>query len=318
MKTNRINISLAFAISLFFVSCEKEIEFKGEETAPRLVLNAIITPNEPLTAMLGKSVFFLHDTTGASYGCPENAQMSLYVNGNLFETLSSNGDTFSSSYIPFVGDTIRLTASAPDFDDVEATTFAIPDAPSFSCNTVLEHFGTPSYVIGDTVYYYIHAKGQIILDLYDTNPNSRDCYYISIVESDCYDIQQLTFSDPVFENINEPVLDEIYSSSRPIFTDKIFDGSHYQLKIPFDISTISSTEYTAETEFEIVLEHIDMNLYEYYKTLFIAGKEDISLLSEPVHVHSNVNGGYGIVAGQNCDTIKIKVSDNQLSTRVPR
>lgn len=311
MKINRINIILAFAISLFFASCEKEIKFKGDVTASRLVLNSIVTAGEPLTATLGKSVFFMYDTAGASYGCPENAQMSLYVNGNFVETLSANGDMFSGSYTPSVGDTIRLTATAPDFDDVEATTMAIPDAPSFTYNTVLEHFETSSYIIDDTVYYCIAAKGQIIIDLYDTNPNGRDCYYISIIESDFYDIQKFTFNDPIFENINEPVLDEIYSTSRPFFSDKIFDGSQYQLKIPFVISSINNTEYTSEAEFEIVLEHIDMNLYEYYNTLYVANSDDYGPLSEPAHIHSNVNGGYGIVAGQNCDTIIIKVSQER-------
>ena len=184
-------------------------------------------------------------------------------------------------------------------------------AGSLTYNTVLEHFETSSYIIDDTVYYCIAAKGQIIIDLYDTNPNGRDCYYISIIESDFYDIQKFTFNDPIFENINEPVLDEIYSTSRPFFSDKIFDGSQYQLKIPFVISSINNTEYTSEAEFEIVLEHIDMNLYEYYNTLYVANSDDYGPLSEPAHIHSNVNGGYGIVAGQNCDTIIIKVSQER-------
>lgn len=312
MKTNKINILFILAATLLFSSCEKEIKFKGEETASRLVVNAIATAGEPLNANVGRSVFFLNDNGDSeNFHCPDNAYMSLYVNGNLVETLTADGNQFSSSYVPSAGDTIRLTASAPDFDDVEASTLAIPDAPSFTFNTVVEKLKFSSYIKDDTVYYWFYATGDVIIDLYDTHPGNRDCYNIRVIESKFYEHQKITYDDPVFENFNEPFLDEIYSSTRPFFTDKIFDGSHYQLTIPFDLYSIDTTEYITEAGFEIVLDHIDRNLYEYYNTLYTANQDEVGLLSEPVHVHSNVDGGYGIVAGRNCDTIKVRFEHDE-------
>ncbi|MBR5055786.1 MAG: DUF4249 family protein, partial [Bacteroidales bacterium] len=54
----KITLLLMFAAA-FAVSCTKEIEFKGDETASRLVLYSLATPGEPLAADLSCSVFFL-------------------------------------------------------------------------------------------------------------------------------------------------------------------------------------------------------------------------------------------------------------------
>ena len=52
--------SLAVVVSLFTTSsCEKEIEFRGEETAPRLVLYSLSEPGQRLMADVSSSVFFL-------------------------------------------------------------------------------------------------------------------------------------------------------------------------------------------------------------------------------------------------------------------
>ena len=116
--------------------------------------------------------------------------------------------------------------------------------------------------------------------------------------------QTITCDDPIFENMSGSLIEDIYSSSRDIFIDKIFDGSHYEIKIPFEVETKSDTIYHNEAEFEIILEHIDLDLYKYYNTLY-AEQENPGFFSEPVQIHSNVEGGYGIVAGRNCETIKV-------------
>jgi hypothetical protein len=51
---------ILLAISaILLASCEKEIEFNGEQTDPKLVVNSIVGTNEPVKAYISKSYFFL-------------------------------------------------------------------------------------------------------------------------------------------------------------------------------------------------------------------------------------------------------------------
>ena len=74
-------ILLAFSF-IFLTSCEKEIEFNGEHTAPRLVINSLIEAGQPVSARIGKSIFFLDNDNDMQ--CPDDMVATLTVNGNLY------------------------------------------------------------------------------------------------------------------------------------------------------------------------------------------------------------------------------------------
>ena len=51
--------ALALIIAIMMASCEKEIEFKGDHTDSRLVINSIVDPGQRVKAHISKSYFFL-------------------------------------------------------------------------------------------------------------------------------------------------------------------------------------------------------------------------------------------------------------------
>ena len=55
---NNILAFITIATAIFLTSCEKEIEFKGEQTDSKLVINSIVETGQPVKARISKSVFF--------------------------------------------------------------------------------------------------------------------------------------------------------------------------------------------------------------------------------------------------------------------
>ena len=49
MKTNILTL-IAIITAILLTSCEKEIEFNGEQIDPKLVINSIVEPGQPVKA----------------------------------------------------------------------------------------------------------------------------------------------------------------------------------------------------------------------------------------------------------------------------
>ena len=136
---------ILLAISaILLASCEKEIEFNGEQTDPKLVINSLVEPGQPVSAAISKSFFFLDND--ANTIAPDNLVATLYVNGNLIGEMTPHYDTiisydiwdpndpnlghvqkvYTHEYCPVEGDIVKITATANGFDEVEGATSALP------------------------------------------------------------------------------------------------------------------------------------------------------------------------------------------------
>ena len=111
-------------------SCEKEIEFTGEMTDSKLVINSVVRSGHRAEAFVSKSYFFLDNQANTT--APDDLVASLYVNGNLLGEMTPHYDTvvsydiwdpnnpnlgrvqkvYTYDYCPAVGDIIKITASA--------------------------------------------------------------------------------------------------------------------------------------------------------------------------------------------------------------
>ena len=130
---------IAITSCLLLSSCEKQIEFNGEQTDPKLVINSIVGTDEPVKAYISKSYFFLDYDENTQ--APDDLVASLYVNGNPIGELTPSADTIWHNYemnayqlVPYLfndyrpqeGDIVQIKASANGYDDVEGTTSALP------------------------------------------------------------------------------------------------------------------------------------------------------------------------------------------------
>ena len=324
---------LAMTLGLL-TSCEKEIEFKGEQTDPKLVINSLVEPGQPVKASISKSYFFL-DTPDTS--APDDVVVSLYVNGNYIGEMTKQFDTvywddyqydemgnelpdyyietsFVNDYCPAVGDIIKIKASANGFDDVEATTSPLPNTVEAQLDMEVTWFQESYGWTGEDSMLYISATMDLTITIIDPNPGQSDDFkiYIERFKSDPDSRSHIYWSaeydDPVFGSAlpNNDFIDMSDLETRPegVFSDVLFDGRSYHVKFT-EVYVEMVVDEPLDPDFfrlPVRVEHLSK---EYYNYLFTCDQGDVSmqLWAEPIQTYSNVTNGYGLVAGRDVHTL---------------
>ena len=324
---------LAMTLGLL-TSCEKEIEFKGEQTDPKLVINSLVEPGQPVKASISKSYFFL-DTPDTS--APDDVVVSLYVNGNYIGEMTKQFDTvywddyqydemgnelpdyyietsFVNDYCPAIGDIIKIKASANGFDDVEATTSPLPNTVEAQLDMEVTWFQESYGWTGEDSMLYISATMDLTITINDPNPGQSDDFkiYIEQFKSDPDSRSHIYWSaeydDPVFGSAlpNNDFIDMSDLETRPegVFSDVLFDGRSYHVKFT-EVYVEMVVDEPLDPDFfrlPVRVEHLSK---EYYNYLFTCDQGDVSmqLWAEPIQTYSNVTNGYGLVAGRDVHTL---------------
>lgn len=330
-------IAAFFAMmSCSLVSCEKEIEFNGEQIDPKLVVNSVVEPGQPVKAYIGKSIFFL-DNEGNTQA-PDDLVATLYVNGNRIGELTRQPDTiwtgseyvdmdsvkpvykiissFVSNYCPNKADLVKITASANGFDDVEGVTSPLPNNVEWgvsNCETIYWESSTYEGHSGDSITS-ISAFLDLGIEISDPNPGQIDYFRIGTDDEDhsygdgnnAFGIHVI-YDDPVFgATVSENDYIDINAlESRPegVFTDQLFDGRSYLIKLRLYVYLYKDGHIDPSFfQAPIILEHLGKEYY-YYLNTCEQGDEIMQFFSEPVQTYTNVTNGYGIVGGCSVDTL---------------
>ena len=328
MKKNLLSILCLAAL----VSCTKEIEFKGEQIEPKLVINSLVDPGQPVKANISKSVFFL-DTNNDTQA-PDDLVATLYVNGNRIGEMTPYLDTtftetgwylpelneykiikvYTHDYCPSEGDVVTIKASANGFDDVKGSTSALPNAVTWhfgDYQTILWNVDFEDYE-GDTIWTIM---GQLELTVEVTDPNLRQTDYFRILmesqnnsDYESGNIYYITtsYDDPVFGATvsNDDFIDlDIQTMPAGVFTDMLFDGKSYQIKMPIYIYvTIRDGIIPDSFSVPFSMEHLSKEYY-YYLNTCEQSDEVMQFFTEPIQTYTNVEGGFGIVGGRAVDTL---------------
>lgn len=322
------------------VSCEKEIEFKGEQTDPQLVINSLVEAGQPVEASISKSVFFLdnENTTQA----PDDVTASLYVNGNLIGQMTPRLDTvwdyntyeydeqgnpyhpyrlatvFVNDYRPQEGDIVKISATANGFDEAEGATSPLPN--SMTCTFVNSKVTDWSSFYSDwgeeyetDSMFYASYQLEVTLEITDPNPGKTDYFRIransgSHDEFPNYASYFAEYNDPIFTSLASTDNDfvdfsDLNLSPEGVFTDVLFDGRSYQLKMPFTVSIRKSDDFDPDF-FRIAfsVEHLSKEYYNYLNTRD-QGELGFQIWAEPIQTYSNVTNGFGVVAGRTAETL---------------
>ena len=334
MKTNILTL-ITIATAILLTSCEKEIEFNGEQSDPKLVVNSLVEPDQRVKAYISKSYFFL-DTPNTT--APDDLVASLYVNGNLVGEMIPFMDTvwgmweddyycfpaYYNDYRAQDGDIIQITATANGFDEVEGSTSPLPQVAD--CQMDVEvicwsgwyqhayNFDTQEYE-EDSIW---DVLGQLELTFTITDPNPGKTDYFRLIANggkghygmNWYYIG-FDYDDPIFgASVSENELIDISDlDTRPegVFTDLLFDGGTYRLKV------MVSFECTVAEEFDpdfftvpFMLEHLSKEYYNYINTCD-QGDVALQIWAEPIQTYSNVTNGFGIVAGKAVNTKRLEL-----------
>ena len=332
MKTKYLNIIFLGILTACFSGCINELEFNGEVTKPYLVMNGYVTPDSVVKVHLTKSKFFLQ--SDETFTFVTNATVKLYVNNSEKETMPYTGEGYyTSTYKPLVGDIIKIVASNSEFSNVNSTIEVLNPSVILSVdssNHVYQRNYQITYesinggpYIADTVGYSVNEEFDFKIKFKDEVDEIN--YYrinfnlINYYENDSTSTEMLyTYSDDIVFTNGQETSDiigiEDYSSNYYEFSDELFNGKEYSMKMSYHLYTNYYTDedylqwntnnkVPLRRELYVTLHSISKAYFLYLKTR-AASSNEMDFFSEPVQVYSNIMGGLGILGSYSSSTYK--------------
>lgn len=317
---------LLFTLVGCLVACEKDIDFKGSISAPKMVLNSLLTPDSVASVQLSQSRFVLGEET--PYKRISNAEVSMFVNGTFKEKLLHTGDgNYKGIYYPKSSDDIKIEVTKGGYDYVFAETI-IPNIPNvavtdsiLTINKVIEDYPyEPNSVIETTSYdlkfnltltdaaneenyYYIKGKryyrnqvtGQVIEDPLDIELSE-------VLKKNKFDNED--FFQDIFGDDDIGDIDNLFHDRFIDGKDIVFDFSFQGLIDSHVVTNGEEWDDSRRNKFTIgymiEIGEISKDYYDYMVSAQRAlNAEEGGFLTEPVKIHSNINNGIGILGSYN-------------------
>lgn len=279
---NKIIFSLPF-LAVIFVSCLKEIEYKGEGKDPVLVLNGVTDTDSTFKINLERSFFFLSNEPSSDKLIKSGASLKL-TNLNTGEVFSMNAPTYENVYeFPFVtpeNTKFKIEISHPDYKSISAEMTTISKVNLTSVDT-------SSYTTQDGL------RKKAILKWKD--PVGENYYFIRVSQYDPkYEYVYDTYfasSDPSVNNANTPGINGQQEFDEAIFSDVLFEGQDKSFELNFWTYIADSIQNQPIYTYQLMT--MNKETYLYYQSAKKHLNSD-PFLSEPIKVYSNIENGFGI------------------------
>lgn len=305
MKHTHLPFVLLFLACFTLGGCEKVIDVNTLDIDPYVAVVSTCESGQPVRARISLSRFFLDE----GHTFVDYASAQLEVNGTLLPTPLTHDSlgVYSISHRPTAGDTMTLHVAVPGHDDLTAGC-RVPYRPKATMSDLdYSDVGTDFYYdeyYDDTLYY---NTGDFTFKINLTDPADEHNYYMLVVESRYLDTTYTTNWTPIYSTINDELLNPTdassimdilggYSDNEFYFTDELINGKTHSISV--------SVNYEISQRFRVRLASLSRDLYLYRRTLSKSRDAD-GFFSEPVQIHSNINGGIGIFGAQTSQLIDI-------------
>ena len=316
-----------FVLGLLMVSCVRDVEIDLEDLPDRIVLNASVCPGKEVRAHLSKTWFIMDSIP--DFDLPD-ANVRVYIN-DKFQGFMRNDDIRGDSIslpgqyvLPgcFVkqGDRLRIEADTDGYEPVSGETRIPGRARIYKVDTLsyrssayyAEHLRFSVKIGVETDYYYRLIVEQIL----DFRKGDSTRTVTSFRSLDGYSWYYSGFSvdyeDPVFQSFGgSPITNQMDGRyCMGVFTGKDMTNTD-AIKV-----SVSPVEYSYESDTLSRVVHYDVRLLsiseDYYRYMKIMrgysitiGDANFGALIEPADTYSNVENGFGIVAGYQEDKLRI-------------
>lgn len=275
-------------------SCTKELPFEGKGKKPLLVLNCILVNHEPFQVNIARSVFFLSNQ-GASSPAISDAVVTLtnVTTGEIF-VLNQGAD---GDYIfPFdvaPNTTYKIVVTHPDYPTISSELTTVSDI-------VMDDVDTSSVQISN----YEREKRFV----YQFNDLPGSNFYIAVFRRPVLDWQTgdtlQTYgygysTDPSNDDGSVNTAADIAYEPRLFFNDELFSNQYKNFEVR---ERIYNYDDSVNTGYEFTLINATEDTYKYFKS---APKNlQANPLADPVKVHNNILGGYGIFGSISYSTVE--------------
>lgn len=286
---------------LLFISCTKEVEVELPEFTPSLVVSSLFTSDSILKISLNKTQpIFDNRATNIT-----NASIFLFEDEIIIDTFFLDETVYRSKIFPKPNKDYSFKINTPEFKNVYGNDL-LPNKPVLT--TLFFKDSITRGIEGELVS---QAKIKINDDILENNYYELEmlAYLINPItrEHYLYEIFYDTNNDFVLEN--EGLL-SLYPRFL-VFSDELFNGSVYELKINYNTPTFFLENEIKPIDYKLIvkLRAVSKNYYEYRKRIIIHVDNQYSDIwdgvGEPVNMFTNIKNGYGIFAGYNqvIDTI---------------
>jgi len=270
------------ALSVVLSSCEKEIDYQIPNPGDKIVVSSRLESGKEPVFYISTSVYSM---------LAQNPKTSDIFSAKLFtddpnspfelqSQLDSNNSFdplyfYTTTHLVSAGKNYRLEVSAPGLEPVSAQT-TVPEI------TALEN------VRFDTVTRDLRFS-------FTDNANKANFYYIELQAADLEYNLWFSTVDPsleFFEFSEDPFGgdgDGRSYGSEAFLDDDQFNGQRKEVNLRIE-------EFNTDGQFYVYLYSISESFYRFRLTR-AAGDFSGGFFSEPVQLFSNVQGGYGIMAG---------------------
>lgn len=285
---------------MFSESNEQKIALSGEISA---LTNPLVNLSRTITLLDLDSVYFL-----------DEASVELLTENDSYSMTSiGNGYYRAEGFLTQAGETYTINCSANNLPPASATIYVpeLPDMSSLTYSVDEEFIMHLSLNIADPAelddYYSFFLAGWQTQHRYSYDSERIETIDTMIV----YGKYHINMRDSVMEytegyrSFNE-VDDNNRWGSEFFFSDRLINGSSYQLSI--DISLLN-TYNDSIPEIEFHFNKRDEHFFSYFISLMRYDPYPDLPVMQPVHIYSNIDGGFGLLTGSAKFTYVIDASE---------
>ncbi|MDR2414553.1 MAG: DUF4249 domain-containing protein [Odoribacteraceae bacterium] len=299
-------------------ACEKVNEYTGPLPDLKLVLYSFIQPDSMVRVDARVTRYFSSETSER----PKNFTGEVYLNGQLAGALRQviyspwqPTVQYVADVFPRPGDRVQVVARADGLQEARGEVTLPLESVPIRVDTLL--VGTMGQI--EQVRYAITI---------DDKARERH-YYRLVIETETYDRvgdeRYSVSSTYSFNPENDPLLvggnntwlnEDVVPNRYRVFTNETFEGEGYTLRVSAGARNTYRLEYDLNgeriTQWQVMRHHvklarIDEDTYLHLKSLMLLEMEQNVM--EPVQVHSNVQGGVGIIGHACYSTVSFEMPE---------
>ena len=277
-----------FVLGLLMVSCVRDVEIDLEDLPDRIVLNASVCPGKEVCAHLSKTWFIMDSVPDFELS---DAKVRVYVNDE-FQGLMRNDDL-------------------PE-DSIHSRIYEV-DTLSYRSSACYAEYLRFSVKIGVETDSYYRLIVEQILDFRKGDSTRTVTSFRSLGGySWYYSGFSVDYEDPVFQSFGgSPITSQmdgrycmgVFRGEDLVNTNAI-KVSVFPVEYSYESDTLSM-----DVHYDVRLLSISEDYYRYMKIMrgysITIGDANFGALIEPADTYSNVENGFGIVAGYQEDKLRI-------------
>ncbi len=302
------------------VSCEKAVDFRGEEQSPVIVVTSVPEPDTTISLRVTYSRFFL---AGGDFRPVAHATVSVAANGNSYAGVY-NGSRYNVPYTVQQGDSLSLVLRIPQSDTVLTASTRVPFRPqavskgvsgrnlrfSLSDRPGERNYYRVSLLAVDTMIHYYDSNGHYVLPDdagavgCDTVVDTTNIYFScsdAALTSDASSLNISLDGDEIFWQL--------------YFTDELFDAQTREINLVAEENIQYDYEYEKDGSgiIRYYLLRVESLSREAYLYEISRSKQDDGdfFLTEPVQVQCNIVGGIGIFAAKSVTVLTFKNANSE-------